>query len=277
MRDKAITRPRRVRFGAFVADCQTGELWRDGRCVVMQQKPFRLLAALLDRPGELVTREELRYALWSVSTHVAFERGLTVAMAKVRQCLGDSADEARFIETLPGRGYRLIVPVTPVDDSAPTAPAAESRLTDFVRHVVGLAAVLAVVLLSPSRISVTAADRIAAAEALSQYACQLKSSGQFEEGLAVIRRAHALAPEVARFTAEVGLHLHANRMYDEEMRMLRLAVAQDPQSEHAWFHLGLGLARREQMTDAVAALETAVTLNPGDAEVRWWLTWANGA
>lgn len=242
----------------------------------MQQKPFRLLAALLGRPGELVTREELRYALWSESTHVAFERGLTVAMAKVRQGLGDSAEHSRFVETLPGRGYRLIVPVTVLadveDESARVSPPA--RWPVWLQRAAYLAAVLTLVTLGPSRVLVTAADRLAAAEALSDYACQLKSAGRFEEGLAVIRRARTLAPEAARFTAELGLHLHANRQYEEEMRMLRLAVAQDPQSVEVWFHLGLGLARRDQMPEAVVALERAAAIDPEDAGAQWWLTWA---
>src|SRR5512143_335224 len=119
---------RRVRFGDFEVDLRTAELLKGGRSVRIQEKPFQVLALLLDRPGELVTREELRQALWPGDTFVDFDVGLNTAIRKLREALGDSADDPRFIETLPRRGYRFMVTVESeasseaVDASAPTQP-----------------------------------------------------------------------------------------------------------------------------------------------------------
>ena len=255
-----------VRFGRFEADLESGELLRDGEGVALQQQPFRVLALLLARPGELVTREQLRRAIWADGTFVAFERGLTSAVRKVREALGERADAPMFIETLPGRGYRFIAPVSVV--------AARPRRTSTVRWFPRAAAAAMVVFLDggvgqPTMI----AERLAAAEALSEYACLLKSQGRFDDGLAAIQRAHALAPEFARFTAEVGLHLHAARRYDAEMPMLLKAVEQDRRSVDAWLHLGLGYARRSDFGRAVAALERAVEIS-GTDDARRWLAWA---
>ncbi|HWC19811.1 MAG TPA: winged helix-turn-helix domain-containing protein [Terriglobales bacterium] len=95
-------------FGEYEADLRSGELRRQGHRLKLQEKPFQVLAALLQRPGELVTREELRQSLWPADTFVDFEHGLNTAVNKVREVLRDSANNPRFIETLPRRGYRFI-------------------------------------------------------------------------------------------------------------------------------------------------------------------------
>ena len=100
-----------VRFAEYEADLRSGELWRQGHRLKLQDKPFQVLAALLQRPGELVTREELRQGLWPADTFVDFEHGLNTAVNKVREALRDSANNPRFIETLPRRGYRFIGPI----------------------------------------------------------------------------------------------------------------------------------------------------------------------
>ena len=111
-------RSRRLfRFGTFEADSDTGELRRAGRPLSLQEQPFRLLLALLERPAEIVTRAELRERLWG-ETHVDFEEGLNTAVRKLRDVLGDSASNPRFIETLPRRGYRFIAPVESLADPA---------------------------------------------------------------------------------------------------------------------------------------------------------------
>ncbi len=109
--------PHLFRFGTFEADPGTGELRRGGRPVGLQEQPFRLLLALLERPGDIVTRAELRERLWG-ETHVDFEEGLNTAVRKLREVLGDSASNPRFVETLPRRGYRFIAPVESVGDPA---------------------------------------------------------------------------------------------------------------------------------------------------------------
>src|SRR5580692_12642039 len=99
------------RFGAFVLDPGSGELRRNGAKLKLQEQPFQVLLKLLENPGNLVTREELHSTLWPADTFVDFDTGLNSAIRKLREVLGDSADEPRYIESLPRRGYRLIVPV----------------------------------------------------------------------------------------------------------------------------------------------------------------------
>lgn len=115
------------RFGVFETNSVTGELTRNGLKQKLQDQPFRILAMLLDRPGELVTREELQTALWPEAEYGEFEQGLNTAVKKVRQALGDSADNPRFIETIPRKGYRFIAPVQtpPPLASSATVPLAE--------------------------------------------------------------------------------------------------------------------------------------------------------
>ncbi len=98
----------RVRFGTFEVDLVAGELFCDGRCVRLQEKPFRLLAILLQNHGDVVTREALRRALWPEDTFVDFDVGLNTAIRKLRTALDDNADNPRYIETVPRRGYRFI-------------------------------------------------------------------------------------------------------------------------------------------------------------------------
>jgi DNA-binding winged helix-turn-helix (wHTH) protein len=97
-----------VRFGIFEVDLETGELRRKGLKVRLQEQPFQVLRMLLERPGELVRREDLRQRLWPEVLFADFEPGLNKAVHKVRLALGDSADNPRFVETLAGRGYRFI-------------------------------------------------------------------------------------------------------------------------------------------------------------------------
>jgi Tol biopolymer transport system component/DNA-binding winged helix-turn-helix (wHTH) protein len=110
--------PRQVRFGEFELDLQTAELGNNGHKFIMQEQPFQVLVVLLEHPGQLVTREEMRRRLWPSGTFVDFDLGLNRVVNRLRQTLGDSADHPRFIETLPRKGYRFIEPVTAVADSS---------------------------------------------------------------------------------------------------------------------------------------------------------------
>lgn len=112
------TRPPVIRFGVFEVDLRAGELRKSGLKTKLQEQPFQILAMLLERPGELVTREEIQKKLWSEDTFVDFEHSLATAIKKLREALGDSADNPRFVETLPRRGYRFIYPVAPVSPPA---------------------------------------------------------------------------------------------------------------------------------------------------------------
>jgi TolB-like protein/DNA-binding winged helix-turn-helix (wHTH) protein/Tfp pilus assembly protein PilF len=114
-------KPRRLRFGPYEADLNSGELRKHGLKVRLQAQPFLLLALLLQRPGELVSREEVCQVLWSADTFVDFDHGLGTAVNKIREALNDSVTDPRFIETIPRRGYRFISAVTVVD-GIPVAP-----------------------------------------------------------------------------------------------------------------------------------------------------------
>jgi TolB-like protein/DNA-binding winged helix-turn-helix (wHTH) protein/Flp pilus assembly protein TadD len=109
---------RRFRFGVFEADLQFGRLTKHGKRIRLQEQPFRLLVMLLEKPGELVTREELRGGLWPRTT-VDFDHGLNKAISKVRDALGDSAENPRFIETVARRGYRFLADVAAIHDGQP--------------------------------------------------------------------------------------------------------------------------------------------------------------
>jgi len=102
----------KLSFGLFEVDLQTGELWKAGFRVKLQSQPFRVLAMLLEKPGHMVGREELQLRLWGKDTVVDFDHSLGTAINKIREALGDSAENPRFIETLSRRGYRFIAPVT---------------------------------------------------------------------------------------------------------------------------------------------------------------------
>jgi TolB-like protein/DNA-binding winged helix-turn-helix (wHTH) protein len=107
-----------VKFGVFEVDLRAGELTRLGKRVRLQDQPFQLLAMLLAKPGVLVTREELHLKLWPETT-VDFDHGLNKAVSKIREALGDSADNPRFIETVARRGYKFLADVTVVGDEQP--------------------------------------------------------------------------------------------------------------------------------------------------------------
>jgi TolB-like protein/DNA-binding winged helix-turn-helix (wHTH) protein/Tfp pilus assembly protein PilF len=136
-----------VRFGSFEADLSAGELRRNGIRLKLQSQPFRVLALLLQRPGEILTREELQQELWPSGTFVDFEQGLATAVNKARDALGDSSANPRFIETVPRCGYRFIAPVTKVlrEPPGPELPARSGggrRIRIFVMAAVAALASL---------------------------------------------------------------------------------------------------------------------------------------
>src|ERR1700686_2607699 len=99
---------RRVRFGSFEMDEIAGELRKDGVKIRLQEQPFQILQILLERPGEVVTREDLRKRVWPTDTFVDFDHGINNAIKRLREVLGDIAETPRYIETLPRRGYRFV-------------------------------------------------------------------------------------------------------------------------------------------------------------------------
>ena len=108
--EQAVHSPRLVRFETFEVDVRAGELRKAGVRLKLPGQPFQVLAILLERPGEVVTRDELQKRLWP-DTFVDVDHNLNTAINKIREVLGDSADRPRFVETLPRRGYRFVAPV----------------------------------------------------------------------------------------------------------------------------------------------------------------------
>ena len=133
----------RLQFGLFELDVRAGELRKAGSRVRLARQPMQVLQLLVLRAGQVVTREEIRQALWPADSPVDFEHNLNTAMRRLRAALHDSADAPRFVETLPRRGYRFVAPITPMVDSAsavsptesapPGAPVAASRARDMFR------------------------------------------------------------------------------------------------------------------------------------------------
>src|ERR1035441_4890382 len=118
VRPASAAQRKRITFGVFEADLSTGELKRSGRRIRLQSQPFRVLEALLEKPGQLVTRQELQLKVWGSDVVVDFEHGLGNAIKKIRDTIGDSAENPRFIETIAGRGYRFIAPVASLPGTA---------------------------------------------------------------------------------------------------------------------------------------------------------------
>src|SRR5262250_840406 len=100
-----------IRFSTFELNLLTGELRKSGQKVKLQEQPLQVLAALLERPGELVTREELRNRVWPRDTFVDFDHALNTAIKKIRAAVNDDTDAPRYVETVPRRGYRFIAAV----------------------------------------------------------------------------------------------------------------------------------------------------------------------
>ena len=125
----AVRQSRRFRFGVFEADLDARELTKLGKLLPLQEQPFQLLAMLLEKPGVLVTREELRARLWP-QTVVDFDHGLNKAISKIRDILGDSAENPRFIQTVARRGYRFLADVTVVDTGEVAAAPPENASVD---------------------------------------------------------------------------------------------------------------------------------------------------
>lgn len=123
-----------MRFGVFEADLQARELRKSGRRLRVQEQPFSVLAALIARPGAIVTREELRAELWPADTFVDFDHSLNTAVNKLREVLGDSATEPRFIETVARRGYRFVGELQPEETSPAVIPSSGAAVVVTPEH-----------------------------------------------------------------------------------------------------------------------------------------------
>ncbi|HEV3419251.1 MAG TPA: winged helix-turn-helix domain-containing protein [Candidatus Acidoferrum sp.] len=128
---------RRLRFGPFSLDPRAGELYKRGKKVKVQLLPLQLLGALLERPGEVVSREELKSRLWAADTFVDFEHGLNTAIKKLRQALGDNPAKPGLIETLPKKGYRFIGRLEANGAKPPANPPRSTALAGKIFSVFG--------------------------------------------------------------------------------------------------------------------------------------------
>ncbi len=127
-----------IRFAVFEVDLAAGELRKNGSRIRLQEQPFQILVYLLDRPGEVVTREELRQKLWPADTFVDFDHSLNTAINKLREALGDSASSPRYVETLARRGYRFLAPVQRAEPKLPdlcTVPTVSRTEASFHRDL----------------------------------------------------------------------------------------------------------------------------------------------
>jgi eukaryotic-like serine/threonine-protein kinase len=161
---EAAPQTRGTRFGPYEVDLRSGEVHKHGIRLKLQDQPFQVLAILLEHPGEVVTRDELRQKLWPADTFVDFDTGLNSAIKKLRDVLSDSADEPRYIETLPRRGYRFIAPVengappksAPVELRVVPVPTLPKPLQPWYKHrlvvATGIAALLIVAALVTGRV-----------------------------------------------------------------------------------------------------------------------------
>src|SRR4051812_7531724 len=132
----------RYRFGIYEADVRSGELTRDGVKVKLQEQPFQVLLMLIERAGDVVTREELQRQLWPADTFVDFDHSLNTAINKLREALRDTADNPRFIETKPRRGYRFIAPVQTIGGAAQVEASESARSVEGPGIVQPAAAVI---------------------------------------------------------------------------------------------------------------------------------------
>jgi len=178
------------RFGVFQFDGETLELTKNGRTVALRPQPLKLLALLLARPNDLISRDDLQRALWAGDTFVDFEQGLNHAIRELRAALGDLAESPRFIQTLPRRGYRFIAPVEHIALASPAAPArapdhaGQSARWPAVAAVIALSAMLVSVAVFTSRPRVQGASNAVAPASLIVYPFSAPSDEALGIGLA---------------------------------------------------------------------------------------------
>src|SRR5438552_13129098 len=147
----AFASTRYVRFGAFHLDLKKEELFKDGTRVKLQGKVYQALAALLQKPGEIVTREELRLQLWPSDTHVNYDANVNTTVNKLRQVLGDSPEQPALVDTIPRKGYSFVAKVDYLDRPlVPQSPRAEelSSATAVTEHATGKASFFNMAVLS---------------------------------------------------------------------------------------------------------------------------------
>jgi TolB-like protein/DNA-binding winged helix-turn-helix (wHTH) protein len=216
-----------IRFGVFEADLGSEELRKQGTRLKLQQQPFRVLALLLERSGQVVTREELRQTLWPNTAFGSFDEGLDATIHKLRSALGDSADSPRFIETLPRRGYRFIAPIDTAASPASTSKMPPARLLMVLGG--GAVAIVALVVMFAQRpgsspASVTSIAVLPFTNLSGSQDDEYFSDGMTEELITALSRINGLrvAARTSAFTfkgrtvdaREIGRELHVGTLVE---------------------------------------------------------------
>ena len=299
--DPALQSGNVLRFGAFELDPCSGELRKSGVKIRTPDQAIKILHSLLKRPGEVVTREELAHVLWPDGTNVDFESGLNAAVKKLRIALGDSGASPRYIETLPRRGYRMIVPVSSPTAASRLAPAAdESPGRSFRPRLPAIRVALVVLALTAgSLVAFWARRELAAprvlpvwdsgrlsenAEANGYFAkAQLfMGSGLLDPGRAsdLLGRALQLDPRFGKARAEYGfVHLimiNTGRSNDRSLlykaeEQIRQGLRDDPTFSHGHTALAALYLHDGRKERAPAEIETALKINPYDIDAKHWL------
>lgn len=260
----------RVLFGPFETNIRAGELRRDGAVIPIQDLPFRLLTALLERPGEVITRAELTERLWGTDTFVDAAAGLNTAVAKLRDALGDNAEQPLYIETVPKRGYRFVGRVE-------AAPQPTQPPRGVVWTIAAIVAVAVVVFAAyqiradrpQTRVAVVLFDNETGRPEVSRLSQGLTDATVFaltaQPQLAVIGNAAILrTARPFRDIAEVRDALHADyivigqvQMRDEEI-LVRSHLIRARDQAHVWVSVS-------RMTSGEAPLQSEVASRIADA------------
>ena len=290
-----ITGVPRVAFGLYELDTETRELWRDGRLIRVAPQAIQVLCTLTAAPGQLVTRDQLRRALWSDDTHVDFERGLNSAMRKLRTALREDADAPRYVQTLPGRGYRFIAPVRLLS-RALAEPAIEDQPRTPIWRCAAATCVIALVLwrmVDPyPAVRSVAPDRHEQIWATNHGALAAYREAQAVVGdrVSVLTRsiesletAVRLDPQFAPAWASLARARATRAMLDgrddAELRLARIEAqrALEADSHLADAHLAEGQVRLALDNDPAAArveFRTAAALRGPAAGDHVWVLWA---
>jgi DNA-binding winged helix-turn-helix (wHTH) protein/TolB-like protein len=259
----------RVRFGPFEADVDAGRLRRDGAQVPIQDLPFRLLAALLERPGEVLTRAELSTRLWGSDTFVDATAGLNTAVAKLREALGDQAEQPIYIETVPKRGYRFVGTI----ESSGAAPVLVVQPFRVAKMSIAVAAMIAAVIAvgayrlragrPQTRVAVILFDNETGQPEVSRLSQGLTDATVFaltaDPKLAVIGNAAVLrTPRPFRDIALVRDALHADFIVIGQVQtvdgriLVRSHLIRAADEAHLWVNAA-------RMDDSEAALQSTVS------------------
>jgi DNA-binding winged helix-turn-helix (wHTH) protein/Tfp pilus assembly protein PilF len=273
-----------VCFDRFEVNLRTGDVHRNGTPVTLQEQPLRILIRLLEAPGEIVTRDDLRACLWATDTFVDFEHGLNTAIKRLRDALGDSATEPRYIETIPHRGYRFVATVT--TDAAGGSTGVSRRLA-LSRAIAALVVAIAIAAAwqfgrahagAPAP-AATAGQSIASA-AYSAYMQGLVASHRWQAGGCVDAETHlleaiAIDPNAADAYAQLAFcYVFPDRLRrpgwetgPKARAAVDRALALDPRSSLAHLVAGQLKMRHDFDWDAARSeFRQAVTLNPKDPQ-----------